>query len=141
MDFFVLEGVGNIAIPEGHAINAPPFFVPLTVDFPVNQPPPRQGKRVWAFSQGKTHNSNHNAKPQSFPLFSRFFHASFSLHAPYSFSRLKAKKERKSRHSPAHFCPELARGLRGKIGVVTQLRPLPKGLPLDSLMLGAAFLA
>ena len=44
-------------------------------------------------------------------------------------------------NSPAHFCPELARGLRGKMGVVTQLRPLPKGLPLDSLMLGAAFLA
>ncbi len=50
--------------------------------------------------------SNHNAIPQAFPLSSRFFHTSLSLHGSYSFP-VKSKKGQEKQTQPGLFCPAL----------------------------------
>lgn len=84
MDGFFCAG-GSVGI-----ITTPLFLPSTPLTFGVNwTPPPRQKARppsrgrgfglplsCRAFSQGRTHRSNSNAKPQSFPFFSRFALAS-----------------------------------------------------------------
>ena len=73
--------------------------------------------------------SNHNAIPQAFPLSSRFFHASLSLHGSYSFP-VKSKKRAGKADTARPFLPGVALGvLRGRMVVVLHNYSLPEGNP------------